>query len=36
VKSILKNSLDVLPVAHEEAEAKTSSHDYIRGSEYFN
>ena len=36
VKSILKNSLDVLPVANEEAEAKPSSHDYIRGSEYFN
>lgn len=36
VKSILKNSLDVLPVATEASAPTLSSHDYLRGSEYFN
>jgi transposase len=36
VKSILKNSLDVLPVANDAAAATPTSHAYIRGSEYFN
>jgi transposase len=36
VKSILKNSLDVLPVNADASAATPSSHDYIRGSEYFN
>ena len=36
VKSILKNSLDVLPVATNASVVPPSSHAYIRGSEYFN
>jgi transposase len=36
VKSILKNSLDALPVNTDACAAAPSSHDYIRGSEYFN
>jgi transposase len=39
VKSILKNSLDSLPVAHESPADRAVSaapHGYIRGSEYFN
>lgn len=36
VKSILKNSLDALPVAPEVASAPPSPHVYLRGSEYFN
>jgi transposase len=36
VKSILKNSLDLLPVDTEVPAAAPASHDYIRGSEYFN
>ena len=37
VKSILKNSLDVLPLTTDDASAsRPSSHDYTRGSEYFN
>ena len=36
VKSILKNSLDVMPVAKDASAPPPSSHDYIRGSEYFN
>jgi hypothetical protein len=35
VKSILKNSLDALPVAA-EAERTAAPHTYIRGSQYFN
>ena len=36
VKSILKNSLDLLPVTSDRPAPMSSSHDYIRGSEYFN
>jgi transposase len=36
VKSILKNSLDVLPPTTDASASRPSSHDYIRGSEYFN
>ncbi len=36
VKSILKNSLDVLPPTTDVSASRPSSHDYIRGSEYFN
>jgi len=36
VKSILKNSLDVLPVSADASASTPSSHHYIRGSEYFN
>jgi transposase len=36
VKSILKNSLDVLPLTTEASASRPSSHDYTRGSEYFN
>ncbi len=36
VKSILKNSLDVLPMDSSRPVAAPASHDYIRGSEYFN
>ena len=36
VKSILKNSLDSLPVSHNEPGTPPSPHAYIRGSEYFN
>jgi transposase len=35
VKSILKNSLDSLPVSHQESSTPPSPHAYIRGSEYF-
>jgi hypothetical protein len=35
VKSILKNSLDLLPLITDRSTPPTSSHDYIRGSEYF-
>jgi len=35
VKSILKNSLDGMPVASDLSSAPPSPHDYIRGSEYF-
>jgi transposase len=36
VKSILKNSLDALPVVNDISTAPPLPHDYIRGSEYFN
>jgi transposase len=36
VKSILKNSLDVLPVATDVSTPAPASHVYIRGAEYFN
>lgn len=36
VKSMLKNSLDALPVVTDGASAPPSTHAYIRGSEYFN
>jgi transposase len=36
VKSILKNSLDSLPVVQDSSAAAPSPHIYIRGSEYFN
>jgi transposase len=36
VKSILKNSLDALAVDIDGTSAPPSSHDYIRGAEYFN
>ena len=36
VKSILKNSLDVLPPTTDVSASRPPSHDYIRGSEYFN
>jgi transposase len=36
VKSILKNSLDALPVIGEVAAPPAAPHSYIRGSEYFN
>jgi transposase len=36
VKSILKNSLDSLPVVNDSSTAAPSPHIYIRGSEYFN
>jgi transposase len=36
VKSILKNSLDSLPVVQDSSAAVPSPHIYIRGSEYFN
>jgi transposase len=36
IQSILKNSLDALPVSPAEPSATPSAHDYIRGSEYFN
>ena len=36
VKSILKNSLDALPLNADAATSMPPSHDYIRGSEYFN
>jgi len=36
VKSILKNSLDTLPVVNEASSAPPSPHAYLRGSEYFN
>jgi len=35
VKSILKNSLDLLPVTTDRSAPSPLSHDYIRGSEYF-
>jgi transposase len=36
VKSILKNSLDVLPVASDVSTPTPTSHVYVRGAEYFN
>ena len=36
VKSILKNSLDSVPVVQDSSTAAPSPHIYIRGSEYFN
>jgi transposase len=36
VKSILKNSLDAMPVVNDISAAPPAPHDYIRGSEYFN
>jgi transposase len=36
VKSILKNSLDTVPVVQDSSTAAPSPHIYIRGSEYFN
>jgi len=36
VKSILKNSLDGLPVANDVPGQTATNHSYIRGSEYFN
>jgi transposase len=36
VKSILKNSLDSVPVVQDSSAAAPSPHIYIRGSEYFN
>jgi len=35
VKSILKNSLDTLPVGTDTSTPTPSSHAYVRGSEYF-
>lgn len=36
VKSILKNSLDALPVVSDATVQPVTTHTYIRGSEYFN
>jgi hypothetical protein len=36
VKSILKHSLDALPVAKATPPTTPSGHEFIRGSEYFN
>jgi transposase len=36
VKSILKNSLDGLPIGNDGSAAPSPSHAYIRGSQYFN
>lgn len=36
VKSILKNSLDCLPLSQDTAPGLPTAHAYIRGAEYFN